>query len=197
MKVLLVEGAPGVGAAAEEELTAAGHQVVGCEAADPSAPCRGLESGGSCPLDDGDIDVAVVSRATSELQPSERGALCAARNRVPVVLVGNPRQAVSFGPGTHVAGRDLLGTVTTAARSGTAHESAIRRELLMAGVIQTADVDEQRVTFAVQREPRRLRLVVGTVRDEPRADAIRKAAGEALRRFDRAVSIIDVATDEI
>lgn len=192
MKVLLVEGAPGVGAVAEEELTAAGHTVVGCEAADPSAPCVGLESGGACPLDDGDVDVAVVSRATAELQPFERGALCAARSRVPVVLVGNPRQAVSFGPGTHLAHGDLLGAVASAARSGDAHEAAIRRELLMSGVIDGADVDEQRVTFDVERSPRRLRLVVGLDADDPRADGIRKAAAEALRRFDQTAAVIDV-----
>ncbi len=45
MKIVLVEGAPGVGTGAEAELRAAGHTVVGCDAVDPSAPCRGLEVG--------------------------------------------------------------------------------------------------------------------------------------------------------
>ena len=65
MKVLLVEGAPGVGAPAEARLRAAGHVVLGCEPADPSSPCRGLETVGECPLDEYDIDVAVVSVAES------------------------------------------------------------------------------------------------------------------------------------
>ena len=127
MKVLTVEGAPGVGAAAEAELRGAGFMVVGCDASDASSPCRGLENVADCPLDSGDVDVAVVSRAGSEFAASERGALCAARHRVPVVVAGNPRHAVSFGPGTHLAGPDLVNTVDIAARSGTAHVAAIRR----------------------------------------------------------------------
>ena len=79
MKVLHVEGAPGVGAAAQAELLAAGHLVVGCDAAEPSAPCRGLEAVGDCPLDLGDVDVSVVSRAGEQLTSAERGALCETR----------------------------------------------------------------------------------------------------------------------
>ena len=154
MRVLLVEGAPGVGAAAEFALVGTGHTVVGCHAADSWAPCRGLDAVGDCPLDAGDVDVAVVARAGDELTPSERGALCAARRRVPVVLSGDPRHAVSFGPGTHVAGTDLVATVREAAASGLAHAAAIRRDLLIRGVVTPADVDgaDPPVSFAVRRE---------------------------------------------
>lgn len=194
MKVLLVEGAPGVGATAETELIAAGHVVVGCDAADPSAPCRGLDVVGECPLDAGDVDVAVVARAGEPMEPSERGALCASRRRVPVVITGNPRHAVSFGPGTHLAGPDLLTSCQQAATSGAAHAAAIRRELLIHGVLTPDDVDGQDppVHFDVRREPRRLRLTVTTPADDPRIAGITKAAQEALRRFDRWATVIDV-----
>jgi hypothetical protein len=197
MKVLLVEGAPGVGATAEEELRSAGHTVVGCEAADPSSPCRGLEVVDTCPLDAGDVDVAVVSRVGTEFSTTERGALCAARHRIPVVISGNPRHAVSFGPGTHLAGSDLVGACDSAARSGHAHTAAVERELLMSGVVQPDDVagDQPRVSFSVRRDPKRLRLVVRTVGDEPRLAAITKAAAEALRRFDPCIKVIDVVTE--
>lgn len=194
MKVLLVEGAPGVGAAAEAELRAAGHAVVGCEPNEPSSPCRGLEAIDDCPLDRGDVDVAVVSRAGTDFTHAERGALCAARHRIPVVLTGNPRHAVSFGPGTHVAGPNLVAACDTASRSGVAHVAAIRRDLLMAGVVQPAEVDgdDATVSFSVTREPRRLRLVVRAPEGDARLPSITKSAAEALRRFDPWASVIDV-----
>lgn len=197
MKVLLVEGAPGVGAGAEAELRAAGHAVVGCEPGDPSSPCRGLETLDDCPLDAGDVDVAVVSRAGLEMTPSERGALCAARHRVPVVLTGNPRHAMSFGPGTHIAGANLTAACDAAARSGVAHIAAIRRELLMAGVVTTEDVDgdDATVSFHVTREPKRLRLVIKAPGDDARLPSITKSAAEALRRFDQYAKVIDVISE--
>jgi hypothetical protein len=199
MKVLLVEGAPGVGAAAEAELLAAGHQVVGCAPDDRSSPCRGLEAIGRCPLDDGDVDVAVVTRVGGEFTPSERGALCAARHRIPVVISGNPRHAVSFGPGTHMAGGDVVDACAKAASSGSAHVAAIRRTLLMAGVVTVDDVDSDpaRISFEVRRQPRRLRLAVRFPADEPRIDSITKSAAEALRAFDRHTPVIDVVVETV
>lgn len=197
MKILLVEGAPGAGTQAESELVDAGHVVVGCDAADAWAPCRGLDVVGDCPLDDGDVDVAVVARAGDDMVPSERGALCAARRRVPVVLTGDPRHAVSFGPGTHLAGSDLLGACRDASSSGLAHAAAVRRDLLMRGVVTPEDVDGPNppVTFEVAREPRRLRLTVRMPEGEPRQAGITKAAQEALRRFDQWSTVIDVVVE--
>lgn len=194
MKVLLVEGARGAGAVAESELVADGHTVVGCDAADPSAPCRGLDVIGECPLDHGDVDVAVVARVDDAMAPSERGALCAARRRVPVVITGDPKFAVSFGPGTHLAGDDLTGTCRRAAVSGAAHVAAVRRGLLIDGILQPSDVDddEPRVSFEVQREPRRLKLTIHLPEDDPRRAGIVKAAHEALRKFDQWATVIDV-----
>lgn len=197
MKVLLVEGAPGAGASAESELVGAGHTVVGCEAADPWAPCRGLDVVGDCPLDAGDVDVAVVARVGDDLEASERGALCASRRRIPVVLSGHPQHAVSFGPGTHLAGTDLLATCDEAAGSGLAHAAAIRRDLLIHGVLTSDDVDgnDPPISFTVRREPRRLRLTVVMPEEEPRRPGIVKAAQEALRRFDQWSPVIDVVVE--
>ena len=194
MKILLVEGQTQAAAAAEHELREHGHTIVGCTPTDASAPCRGLEPLGECPLDANDVDMAVVGRTGGPLAADERGALCAARYRVPVVVAGNPRDAVSFGPGTHLAPTDLVATCERAARSGDAHVAAIRRELLMAGVITPydVDVDDPPVAFAVRREPRRLRLEVLVPEHDPRLPAIVKAAGEAIRRFDTHTTVIDV-----
>ncbi len=199
MRVLLVEGVPGAGADTEAQLRAAGHVVLGCDAADPSAPCRGLEVMPDCPLDSGHVDVAVVSRVGPDLTTSERGALCAARHRVPVVVSGEARHTISFGPGTHVAGTDLLATCEQASSAGTAHVAAIRRSLLMSGVVTSDDVDGQppRVVFDVRRDHRRLRLTIRTQPDDPRAASITKSAAEALRRFDQHSTVIDVVTETI
>jgi hypothetical protein len=197
MKILLVEDVPGGAAATEAELVAAGHTVVGCMPADPSAPCRALEPLGECPLDAGDIDVAVASRSGGDLTASERGALCAARYRVPVVITGSPQRAVSFGPGTHLAGEDLVATCARAARSGAAHEAAIRRQLLMTGVVRPDDVegDRPRVEFRVTREPHRLRLVIRVPEGDARLPTITKSAAEALRHFDQRSTVIDVVNE--
>lgn len=194
MKVLLVEGAPGAGATVEQELVDAGYHVVGCDPVDTWAPCRGLDVVGECPLDQGDVDVAVVARVGHDMVPSERGALCAASRRVPVVLAGDPRHAVSFGPGTHVAGLDLLAACGDASTSGLAHAAAIRRELLIHGVLTPDDVDgpDAPIRFEVRREPRRLRLTITLPEDEPRGAGITKSAHEALRRFDQWSKVIDV-----
>ncbi len=196
MKVLLVEGEPGAADEAEATLRAAGHHVTGCEAADPSVPCRGLDHLADCPLDGNDIDVAVVGRVGGPLTTMERGALCASRRRIPVVVAGDPRQAVSFGPGTHLARTDLVAACERAATAGEAHVAAIRRSLIMAGVLTVDDVDADPplVRFEVRREPGRLRLVVATQADEPRLAPITKAAAEALRRFDPYTKVIDVVT---
>lgn len=194
MRILLVEGEPGVANEIHAELDAAGHRVTGCDPADPSVPCRGLDNVGDCPLDAGEIDVAVVGRRGGPLTVSERGALCASRRRIPVVVAGDPRSAVSFGPGTHMARDDLLGACERAAVSGAAHVAAVQRTLLISGAIRLADLegDDARVAIEVSREPSRLRMVVRVPGDDLRAASIAKSAAEALRRFDPYTTVIDV-----
>lgn len=199
MKVLLVEGEPGAADDAEAVLRAAGHRVTGCQAADPSVPCRGLDHLADCPLDADDIDVAVVGRVGGPLTVMERGALCASRRRIPVVVAGDPRRAVSFGPGTHLARTDLVGACERAAASGDAHVAAVRRSLIMSGVLTVDDVDADppTVAFQIRREPNRLRLVVATSPDDTRRPGITKAAAEALRRFDPYTKVIDVVVETL
>jgi hypothetical protein len=197
MKVLVVEAQPGGADSAKAALAAAGHTVVGCDTPEAHAPCRGLASVGTCPLDEHDIDVAVVHHTGRDLSVGERGALCAARARVPVVVDGDYRRSVSFGPGTFVAGVDLVDACNAAAQSGMAHAAAVRRDLLCTGVITPDDVAHAQplVSFVVDREPRRLRLTIHLSEGDPRKANITKAAAEALRRFDTKASVIDVVVD--
>lgn len=197
MKVLVVEAQPGGADEAKAALVAAGHTVVGCETPEPHAPCRGLSTVGACPLDEYDVDVAVVHHTGRDLAVSERGALCAARARIPVVVDGDYRRSVSFGPGTFVAGVDLVDACAAAAGSGMAHAAAVRRDLLCAGVIEPDDVSgaRPRVGFHVDRAPKRLRLTIDVPEGDPRTPNITKAAAEALRRFDTKATVIDVVVE--
>ncbi len=197
MKVLVVEAQQGGADEAKAALAAAGHTVVGCDTPEPHAPCRGLATVGTCPLDEHDIDVAVVHHTGRDLSVTERGALCAARARIPVVVDGDYRRSVSFGPGTFVAGVDLVDACRNAASSGTAHAAAVRRDLLTTGVIEPDDVAgaRPRVSFVVHREPRRLKLAIHLPEGDTRKPNITKAAAEALRRFDTKASVIDVVVE--
>lgn len=197
MKVLVVESELGGADSVKSSLIAAGHVVLDCDTHEAHAPCRGLATVGLCPLDEQQVDVAVVHHTGPELSASERGALCAARRRVPVVVDGEFRRSVSFGPGTFVAGDDLVATCEDAARSGAAHSAAVRRELLCAGVLDADDVAGQQppVSFDVARSPRRLRLTIRLPEGDPRRPNITKSAAEALRRFDPWASVIDVVVD--
>ncbi len=199
MKVLVVEAQPGGADEARAALTAAGHTVVGCDTLEPQAPCRGLATVATCPLDEHDVDVAVVHHTGRDLSAGERGALCAARARVPVVVDGDCRRAVSFGPGTFVAGVDLVDACEAAASSGMAHAAAVRRELLCAGVIHRDDVAHAHpaISFVVERQPRRLQLTIRVPEGDPRRANITKAAAEGLRRFDPDAAVIDVVVIDV
>ena len=126
--------------------------VIGCEPAEPSAPCRGFWKSAS-------------------------------RHLVP--------------PGTRMAGSDLAEACTEAAISGLAHVAAVRRELLMAGVVTPDEVDgpDASIAFNVRRQPHRLRLVVRESDDHPRLASITESAAEALRRFDQVTTVIDVVNE--
>jgi hypothetical protein len=74
-----------------EELAAANCEIVRCvEPGRPAFPCAGLRNG-ACPLDvEGPVDVAVAVRTRAHPRPrlAELGALCALRDRIPLVIAG-------------------------------------------------------------------------------------------------------------
>jgi hypothetical protein len=92
MKVLLFETDPCASDGAARELEEAGHEVVRCHhRALPAFPCVALQDGGRCPIDGGDIDVALTVRAHPLPCPAtlEDGVVCALRHHVPLVVAGN------------------------------------------------------------------------------------------------------------
>jgi hypothetical protein len=196
MRVLVLESHPGVAADAVTQLSGAGHQIVSCEPDDGHAPCRGLAAHGTCPLDQ-PVDVAVLVQevGVSGLPP---GAVCAARDRVPVVEV-DPIGVATRTPingWTTASGSDLLAECTRAAADGRAHVQAIVDRLVTLAVVAPAEVRSAAPTigFEVERGSDRLRLTI-RVADaaRERAGEIVRAATQALREFDRHAAIIDVA----
>jgi hypothetical protein len=206
MDVLLIESHPGLGRQATLELEQAGHQVFHCtETRDrPSdgtdgtveivTPCVGLRDSGVCPLDAADLDAAVLVRVGTEMRSGEHGAICAARHRIPVVVSGDAMIDAGLPVVETSTIVDLPAAVERAAESGTAHASAVVRELLSLGVIARHEVDADNPSVAVQveRSARRLLLSIWLREDDSRAAEIARAAGQALRAHDRHVPVVDV-----
>lgn len=88
MQVLLVESRPGAGRSVENRLLDAGHSVVRCFDSGRAVTCRGAAQE-QCPIDEGEVDVALVVRE-SEARPqlTEMGATCALRRHLPVAEIG-------------------------------------------------------------------------------------------------------------
>jgi hypothetical protein len=205
MKVLVLESHPDHASEIASLLVEEGHSVVRCTSAgghDESdaahVACRGLDDRGSCPLEwhegGGAVDVAVVAHQGEHLTADEHGALCAMRDRVPVVFVGDPARGNPFGAavlpaGDASTGPALSSVLARAAGDGSSHEAAIRRDLVARGVLSAGG---DGVSFAVEREPRRLVLTVHIDPAHPRHAAVVKASAEAIRRFDRSAQVIDV-----
>ena len=91
MDVLVIESNARSATEVARDLRDAGHRVHTCfEAGMETFPCRALFSGGHCPLDAPGVDVALLVRAHPWPSPTarERGAICALRAGVPLVVAG-------------------------------------------------------------------------------------------------------------
>lgn len=88
---VLLLSSPMVDPAAARELAAAGHRVTRCHEVGASTfPCNALRDDGHCPIDAGEVDVAVVVRDHPWPRPmqQEDGAVCAVRRGLPLVVGG-------------------------------------------------------------------------------------------------------------
>jgi hypothetical protein len=181
--------------AAADEFAAAGHAIVRCDTPDARYPCRGLAAGGECPLDD-HVDVAVLVPELGTVDLAH-GAICAVRNRVPVVVfdpanAGTP-DVMSW---TTAAGPDLLDRCERVAHDGHAHAHAVVDRLVGLGVVASAELQPPNgtIAIAVHRDANRLCLTIELADSESdRRAEIARAAWQALRHFDRRPAVIDVA----
>jgi hypothetical protein len=90
MHVLMSETSTIPGRKVADALRDAGHEVAACRGdCDDGLECAALRDGGGCPLEHLPIDVYVLVRSEpGHGRSEERGALCAAARRVPLVVSG-------------------------------------------------------------------------------------------------------------
>jgi hypothetical protein len=198
MNVLVNEAEPGAADHAIELLEAAGHRVVRChERGDASFPCAALVPGGTCPLRNPGVDVAVTVRRHPRARPSllEDGIACALRARVPVVVSGtvllNPYEELGA---EVVEGEHVVGAVERMTVAASPNHSAIATDALRSALhSHTGDVIATvvRSRSGLQVELEALPAVVRAAvkRAIPRVIA-------ALRDYDRGALRIDVSIVE-
>lgn len=195
---VLVMGPPGVAISnAIAPLEAAGHEVVRCSEADaPPFPCKAFT--GTCPLDEGPIDAAVVVLVHESAMPTvfDRGVTCAVRERVPVVLAGNPVPSAYYEWATETVdpGSDLAAALERlVAAPARDHEAVatvgLRQCLAAAGIEVDGDVRAE-----VVRRGGRLKVRLHVPQDvgDVREENLARRVIDALRQFDHHARGIDV-----
>ena len=201
MRVLVLEGEPGSACDAALRLAAAGHTVARCHSSDePAFPCRGLTA--ACPLDDGEMDAAVVvrGRPSSGDRPvdvGEDGARCALRCRIPLVLAGETGRSPlrAFAAAESSDPSDLVEAVESAARAPLRRHEDVARAAF-AAVLEAHGLDPRHAEVEVTRQGGQLHVRLCPSGPVPTAvseiASVRVAA--AMRAVDRYPRIIDVVT---
>ncbi len=169
----------------ERVVREAGHSVAACH--DRGWGCIGMD--GECPLDVGDVDVAVAV-AEPGGRFDAQGVACAYRARIPIVAVG----ATSADPVldyvvANVAHGDpsVLVAMEAAVGHGSGHRAAIE-EALAAHVRP-----DESITVSVERSASRIDVLLVASGDDIRAGALADVARGAVRRYDPHVNVIDVS----
>ena len=198
MKVLVLEEDTGASCDVALDLVGAGHEIVRCHGADePAFPCRGITTD-RCPLDDGDVAVAVMVQSAGDGTVDgavEDGARCALRRHIPLVVAGTSERsrlrefatAVVDDPATVAAAVGEVGAMPSARHTGVA-------EGAFAGVLEAHGLDPTLAAAVVVRRGGDLHVELRPSGPVERAvmevAAVRVAA--ALRRFDPFPGVIDV-----
>ncbi len=173
MKILIIDEVDGGAHAAAEKLVRAGYETVSCRPDDPRHVCRGVEPHGRCPLEDG-VDVALAAFPLAEMdeQGLALGYVCARRDRIPVIAVGDG--STSDDDGT-VLVHDLHDIVAiaagTASRPAEPHTAVARRAVRDS--LDRHDLDHVDASVWVERRDGRLHVHVTTT--EPIAKEISQA----------------------
>jgi hypothetical protein len=199
MRVLVVGTLPDAVVRVEDELQAAGHDVVRCHE-DPAVafPCAALVQGQRCPLEAAPVDVAVTVRGGTDDPPSvfEDGAICAVRRHVPLVTVGvgeNP-----FEPWTAVeveSGDDLAAACEEAATAPLPEHTRVATAE-MRDVIERAGLDPADARVEVRRRGGALKVALHLPEDAATLHGtIAARVITALRAIDTESSGIDIGVD--
>ena len=202
MRVLVVEGTPGAGAAASDQLTAAGHEVTSCHDGSSSFPCHGLGGSASCPIEDGaPIDAALLIRDAKSPEPTatEDGVRCALRRHIPLAIAGeledNPY--LPFAAATSKGFDDFVSVTVKAVDAPLAGHAGVARAAL-AKVLESEGLDATAADAVVTRNGSSLsvELLPQVTLDTALIDTASVRVLAAVRAHDRAASIIDVSVTQ-
>ncbi len=204
MKVLVLEGEAGASCDAALTLAEAGHSIARCHGQDEAAfPCRGLD-GGDCPLDAGDVDVAVVVRGEPDMSGLDRdagedGARCALRRHIPLVVTGNVARSPLRGFATAVTpdGSDLAEAVAAAAAAPLRRHADVARSAF-ATVLEAHGLDARLADAEVVRRGSELHVELRATGPVPGAvlemASVRVAgAVRAMDHFPRTIDVVATA----
>lgn len=198
MKVLVLEEHTGASCDVALDLVGAGHEIVRCHGADePAFPCRGMTDD-RCPLDDGDVAVAVMVQSPTDEPASdaaEDGARCALRRHIPLVVAGAPDRSRLDAWASAIVDDPaaVAATVAEVGSSPSARHSDVA-EGAFAGVLEAHGLDPALAGAVVVRNGSDLHVELRPAGPVDRAvlevAAVRVAG--ALRRFDPFPRVIDV-----
>ena len=201
MRVLILEGRAGAAGETITRLEQAGHSVSRCH--DPNAavfPCNGMVDGNQCPLDEDQVDVAVVVRDQGNPEPtaSEDGVGCALRRHIPLVMVGQADSspywdhAVAFAPGPETA---VAAVADAASAPLPKHDAAA--EGALRDVLDRHGFPEVTASATVRRMGRDLMVTLrpGAALDKNVAEMASVRAVGAVRGVDPWAAKIDVTIE--
>jgi hypothetical protein len=199
MQVLVNESELHAAGLAMAQLEALGHQVERCH--DPEDehgfPCVGLSTG-DCPLERGEVDVALTVRGPSHPRPTplEDGITCALRKRVPVVVAGRttPNPFAAFG--AVVAEPDVVGACERAAAARRADYEAVAAKALD-WTLRYRDLPFATARAAVRRGGAGLHVTLSVPAETPKIvrDMAAVRVVGALRAFDPSARRIDITCE--
>lgn len=196
MKVLVLENIDGVADGAVAALEAGGHRVSRChEPGQPAFPCTELSDPGSCPIENGPVDVALTVRSgTAAPTCLEDGISCARRAHIPIVVAGDvtPNPFARFAAAT-VEGIDGVVDACERAAAAPLPEHSARATGALRATLDSHGVPVEGRAEVTRRDGR-LRVVLELPEEVP-ADVAGKAATRVMgvvRGFDKSALGIDV-----
>lgn len=187
---------------AEDELIAVGHDVVRCFDEGHGDMCRGMPGGMGCPVDDGEVDVAVAVQPLGGSPLDVDGVRCVVRHFIPLVTTGDATTSpAGLGHMVPVVPADGPGGVAAAVRvaaeiplegHGEVATAALRDVLARHGIDAPTSQTEVR-----RGEGNTLRVVLrpSVALDGPTAQAAAVRVAAALRVYDTRASGVGVVLD--
>lgn len=191
--VLVPDTTGPLGARLAADLEGAGHRVHRCVTGAASDHCIGLTEG-RCPLDTAPIDVAVAAANEAAGSSPVDGATCAARRRIPLVLVGADGDHPLAPWAAATAGTDRSAEVVDDLLTWPLLRHTAEAERAMLHELRRQGARSEGAAVAVYRRPGRLlvELTYGDDISRTQAERLATHVAQAVRGYDRWAPKLDV-----